>query len=127
MMRDLARTPPIPSPLGATVLAMPRAVSFRFPLDASIRRTMAVTLIGVGIAAVGFYIAAVNTLLLDGNALQDVERRRASLEREVARLQEDVAERQSPAWIQARSYEFGMVAITGVRYIRTDQPVAVAR
>lgn len=126
MIRNTAGIRQIPSPPSVATLAMPRALTFRFSVGLS-TRGIAAALIGVGIAAMSLYIAAVNTLLLDGETLRHGQGILVSLERDVANLEELIAERRSPSWVQESSRRFGMVSVTSVRYLRTDQPVAVAR
>lgn len=98
-----------------------------FLLSPTLRKGLSAASIGIGLAAIAVYIAAVNAMLLDGEAMNRESQTLAKLEQDNAALQTLLIERQSPAQLQAYAFQNGMVAAAGVRYINSSQPVALSR
>ncbi|MEK9148362.1 MAG: hypothetical protein AAB650_02895 [Patescibacteria group bacterium] len=111
----------------SAVLELPRIFSFRIAFGAAASRWTAIIIAAVGLAAIVVYISAVNAILLGGEALKKDQIILERLEYDLAGLRQIAAERESPAWIQAHSTLNGMVAVSTIRYIRSDQSVALAR
>lgn len=117
----------------AAVLTLPKFRLFwpaefsLFPLSPALRKYLSAFSIGIAFAAIAIYIAAVNAMLLDGQAINREAKVLARLEQDYAALQSLLVQRQSPAQLQANALENGMVAAAGVRYINSGQPVAFSR
>lgn len=107
--------------------SMPREGIFAFVIRPQVS-LIGTTILGIAaVLSIFFYVAAVNSIAADGDAIREVEGRRAVLGRERDSLEARFAAAQSPAWLEERSQIQGMVLVGGLRYISGDSALALSR
>ena len=111
----------------AGVAVLPRLSVFQFSLGKSFRLWLLMLSLGVALAAAVVYVIAVNLILLGGEGIRKDQAWVRELEREKTRLENLLAQQQSPSWLEAQSRADGLVEIDGLRYLITDQPVALSQ
>lgn len=109
------------------VLPLPLVGAGRWFPSRARRLGLAITTIAISFAAIVVYIGAVNMMLLGGEALRQNKARLGNLEQEHAILESLASQRQSPAWLVAHSRANGMVEVDAVRYLVTDESLALHR
>lgn len=115
-------------PLHRAFLFMPAATRPWGALAAvCLSKGATITFAALSLAAIMIYVAAVNAMLLDGEAIRHDRERILALERDRASLLKLVAEHSSPSWLERRSQEAGMVHVSGLRYLSTDSSFALSR
>ena len=90
------------------------------------RQWLAIAAIACIACAAAAYIVAVNAMVLAGEEMRRQGVELAKLEQRHALLQSVLAERQSPAWLQVRAMNHGMVEAVSIRYLRAHEPIALA-
>lgn len=96
-------------------------------LDRRWRARLAGLLVGLGVASLALYVAAVNTILLGGEELQRLEAKLLELEARAASLESEVVARQSPSWLEEQARLAGLVEVAGVRYLEGGGPFVLWR
>lgn len=102
-----------------------RMESLPFPGE-SIRRWIAVGALAVCGTAVIAYVAAVNAMMLDGEAMRRVSAWVAVSERERALVESRLIGRQAPSALRLLAANGQMVEAEGIRYLSASQPVALS-
>lgn len=73
------------------------------------------------------YIIAVNGILLNGEAVKGQAGYLKTLERDYFKLRSALVSRESPAWLEGRSRDIGMVETNDVRFIGEEPSVALSK
>lgn len=124
----IAKVHMLPRSPVAAVLALPRyARPLSLPMSPNVRRWLAAAAIAVSVTAIVAYVAAVNAMLLAGEAMKRDARALAALEQEQAALSSSLVARESPAWLESRARASGMVEATGIRFLMGGDSVALSR
>lgn len=114
----------------AAVITLPRfhlSKTAAFAVGERARWRLALLAAATGLAAIIVYVAAVNVLLLSGEAIKKETAAVATLERQLSALRNLSVERQSPSRLQASAIAHGMVKVVEVRYLITEKFIALSR
>lgn len=115
------------------VMTPPAVAAWPFPMGVSwfptpvTRRRLSIISVAVILASAAAYVAAVNVMLLDGEAMKQDVRILAQRRQEYAGRQSALAARESPAWLEARARADGMVDASTVRFVAAGDSVAAVR
>lgn len=112
----------------AAALVLPRhAEALSLAVSPMVRRRLAGAAIAVSILSVAAYVAAVNAMLLAGEAMKEDAKVLAALEQEYAVLSSSLVARESPAWLESSARANGMVEAQGIRFLMGGDAVALSR
>lgn len=106
-----------------TVALNSGGVSF-WPISPRMLVVISVSLIILAILSVAAYVAAVNSILLNGEAMKSFGADLKAAAKKYAELQEVAIVQQSPAWLEEHSREVGMIEVGRVRFLNQDWSVA---
>ena len=81
----------------------------------------------ISFASAVVYVTAVNSILLNGEVIKKQSGYLKTLERDYLKLKSAVVSRESPAWLEERSRNIGMVEASNIRFIGAEQSVALSR
>ena len=109
----------------ATALIAAKARGFGLSTDQ--RRVITSVAVTLGLIAAVAYIVAVNVIFLNGQAMHANDEAVKLLVRDTANVGRALAERQSPAWLETQSRSNGMISVSAVRYLTSDESLAFSR
>ena len=110
----------------AKAAVLPRSFAWRIGIGRDLRFGGVIGLLGLGLAAVAVYVITANFILLEGESIKRDQAALRTLEREYSALESIVAQRQSPSWLEEQSQAYGLVEISGVRYLMGEPAVALS-
>ncbi len=122
----IARRAALPHRPLIAALTLPRRIAvFEMPVSARARYWASLGAIAIAISAAVAYVAAVNVILLAGEAMRDGSRALSVLSQERAVFSSILVSRESPRRLEADARARGMVEAVGVRFLAGSDTVAL--